>query len=69
MKEALVAYLMGSRSTHTATQLSSILTECGHRAKLSSLSSLLKKLTDSGELIRTENFGPRGGYGYSLRNT
>lgn len=34
--------------------------------KLSSVSSLLKKMTDEGLLERIENTGPRGGYGYSI---
>lgn len=34
------------------------------QVKLTSLSSLLKKMYDAGELFRIESFGPRGGYGY-----
>lgn len=35
--------------------------------KLSSLSSLLKKMADANEIIRIKNIGPRGGYGYRMR--
>jgi len=35
--------------------------------KLSSLSSVLKRMCDGGELDRLKNFGPRGGYGYRLK--
>lgn len=70
MKEAVVALLTGAQSTYTAAQLQAILIEeAGRWFKLASLSSLLKKLVDHGTLARDENFGPRGGYGYHMRNT
>jgi hypothetical protein len=37
--------------------------------KLSSLSSLLKRMVDEGVLMRVENFSPRGAYGYALKGT
>ena len=45
----------------TATELSRL---TGH--KLSSLSSLLKKMCDEGDVIRKKGLGLRGGYGYRV---
>ena len=66
MRKAIIAFLRGSKATYTATQLRSILMEAGHPFKLSSLSSLLKKLVNQGTLERQENFGPRKGYDYRI---
>jgi len=35
--------------------------------QLSSLSSLVKKMCDEGSMERFPNHGPRGGYGYRLK--
>jgi hypothetical protein len=35
--------------------------------KTASLSSLLKKMCDEGQLARAKGYGPRGGYGYFKR--
>lgn len=48
--------------TCTATELHKQL-----NIDLSSLSSVLKKMTDEGVLDRFDGHGPRGGYGYVLR--
>jgi len=53
----------------TATEMQKRIADGGHQVRLSSLSSLLKKMVDNGELKRIENVGPRGGYGYALGTT
>ncbi len=37
--------------------------------KLSSLSSILNRMARKGEVVRVPDVGPRGGYGYRLKNT
>lgn len=63
MKQALLDHMIRQcpGACLTATCLAARLD-----VKLSSLSSLLKKLTDENVLVRYENVGPRGGYGYKL---
>lgn len=63
MKQALLEHMIRQcpGACLTATCLAVHL-----NVKLSSLSSLLKKLTDENVLVRCENVGPRGGYGYKL---
>jgi hypothetical protein len=53
----------------TATQLQKSLTSPTKPIKLSSLSSLLKKMYDAGELRRVDDWGPRGGYGYQVNHS
>jgi hypothetical protein len=53
---------LGLHGCLTATELSRLTKE-----KLSSVSSLLRKMVDRGELNFLEGFGPRGGAGYGLR--
>lgn len=48
----------------TATSIS-----CELNAKLSSLSSILKKMSDERIISRIKNFGPRGGYGYEIKES
>lgn len=38
----------------------------GMPIKLSSLSGILKRMYDAGELHRIDGWGPRGGYGYRV---
>lgn len=65
MRESVLIYLSSSTSEpHTATQLAKIL-----NVNLASLSSVLKKMTDDDELQRVDGHGPRGGYGYVVRNS
>jgi len=53
----------------TAAAIKQILDQgdTGPAIKLSSLSSVLKRMYDAGELERIEGFGPRGGYGYKVK--
>ena len=51
----------------TASQLLHFAAATQRRIKLSSLSSQLCKMSKAGVLERLENFGPRGGYGYRLK--
>lgn len=62
MREAVLHYLLTSNATCTATFLAKEL-----NFKLSSLSSILKKMTDDQSLRRFVGQGPRGGYGYAAR--
>lgn len=64
MRRALIEHMIRQvpGSCLTATCLAVHL-----NVKLSSLSSLLKKLTDENVLVRFEGVGPRGGYGYRLK--
>ncbi len=41
----------------------------GLNIPLSSLSSVLNRMAKKGELVRVPDIGPRGGYGYRLKNT
>jgi hypothetical protein len=50
----------------TATQIWHFAQSTGRDVKLSSLSSQLRRMYDDHELNRMEDFGPRGGYGYTL---
>lgn len=60
-------FLYNTGATYTATDLKHVLNADG-TLKLSSLSSILKRMYDAGELLRFEGFGPRGGYGYKLNH-
>lgn len=51
----------------TATQLWHFAETTQRNIKLSSLSSVLKKMTDEGTIDRIKNFGPRKGYGYLIK--
>jgi len=51
----------------TASSLCQFLNLDESTVKLASLSSVLKKMVDERKLVRFENLGPRGGYGYALR--
>lgn len=51
----------------TATQLCHFASATQRNVKLSSLSSVLKRMYDADELERIEGFGSRGGYGYRLK--
>ncbi len=53
--------------TEIAEQMTAAtITETLCNVKLDSVSSILKKMVDNGELVRVEGAGPRGGYGYRL---
>lgn len=70
MRELAIKYLRYMAAPYaTATRINEWMLSDGHPSKLSSLSSLLKKMTDENVLERIENYGPRGGYGYRLRQT
>lgn len=64
MRESVLNYLSSTGQTCTATVLSQVL-----NLNLASLSSVLKKMTDEQELQRVDGHGPRGGYGYAVRNS
>lgn len=61
MKKQIIEFLK-NRGPFTCVQLQKIFPHY----KLSSLSSMLKKLVDDNSLKRIEKFGPRGGYGYFI---
>ena len=67
-----IAALLGfpTRPILTASQIRNVINDhsaADKQVRLSSVSSLLKKMVDTGEIERHENFGPRGGYGYCTR--
>jgi predicted transcriptional regulator len=62
MRESVLNHL--TSEPYTASHLAKVL-----NLKLSSLSSILKKMIDDQELQRVDNIGPRGGYGYCLLST
>lgn len=56
----------------TATALCKFLNDASQQSdhvKLSTLSSLLTKMYDVGDLNRIKGVGPRGGFGYTLAQT
>ncbi len=55
----MILELLEDGKLRTATTIANVL-DC----KVSSVSSLLKKMCDSGLLMRCKGVGPRGGYGY-----
>jgi len=61
MKDDVIRYLQDNPGQHSAAGVSK-----GTKHKLSSVSSVLVKMTNAGIVMRNAGFGPRGGYGYSL---
>lgn len=67
VRERILNLLLLSNETYTASQIKWCLDGTDQPAKLSTISSTLKKMYDEGWLNRVENYGPRGGYGYNLK--
>lgn len=66
LRKRILNILLLTHQTFTASELQLCL-NCGTTpVKLSSLSSILKKMCDTGEICRVNCYGPRGGYGYHL---
>lgn len=61
-KENVLQFLRNHPGVYTATFIATTI-----NAKLSSISSLLKKLTQQNLIQRHKNVGPRGGYGYEIK--
>lgn len=66
LREQVHQFLYRTGGTYTATQICEIFNQHNEGMKLSSLSSVLKKMYDAHEVHRIESFGPRGGHGYKL---
>jgi predicted transcriptional regulator len=62
IRQNAVAFLSSQDRLFTALEISTAL-----KIKLSSLSSILKKLVDEDILVRRKRFGPCGGYGYTVQ--
>ncbi len=68
MREMVVRLLATSNGYGTQVRYVMTASQIGYwlRVKLSSLSSLLNKLTREGILLKVKGFGSRGGYGYMM---
>ena len=66
IRHRVLGLLQDAKEPFTATTICELVSIGPEHVKLSTLSSTLKKMYDDGLLIRTEGYGPRGGYGYSL---
>jgi len=69
--EALENYFLCSSAYYTAVEIKRMLDHSRiihpQVVKLSSLSSVLKRMYDAGELERIDGVGPRGGFGYRVK--
>jgi Fe2+ or Zn2+ uptake regulation protein len=61
-------FLLCGNHPYTATELHRSLNIPDHPVTLATLSGVLKKMYDNGELYRVDDWGPRGGYGYQVNH-
>lgn len=66
IRELILKYVK-PKGKLTARDIQSLVEFSGEKVALASLSSLLKKMCDEGELIREDGHGPRGGHGYTRK--
>jgi len=67
IQERILNFLLLTGQPSTAVEIHRSLDSSEQPVKLSSLSSVLKKMYDAGELDRITGFGPRGGHGYEVK--
>ena len=71
IRKRVMGLLITSANPLTATQIKQFMdaSYVGPPVKLSSLSGILKRMYDAGELRRVDDWGPRGGYGYEVNHS
>jgi len=68
IRQRVIHVLLDSSTPRTASDIYHVLNNSGY-VKLSSLSGILKRMYDAGELRRVDEYGPRGGYGYLVNHS
>jgi len=68
-RELVLNFLLLTGHPYTASEIWHALNLPEHPIKLSSLSGILKRMYDAGELRRIDEWGPRGGYGYEVNHS
>jgi len=69
LREQVLRFLFNVGVPYTASEMCHVFNRDGLKVKLASLSSVLRKMYDAGELRRVDDWGPRGGYGYQVNHT